>query len=34
MGCHWMENDKKELPFVLLIFKPDSARVVKVRQTR
>jgi hypothetical protein len=34
MGYHWMENNKKELPFDLLIFKPESARVVKVRQTR
>jgi len=26
MSYHWMENDKKELSYVLLICKPESAR--------
>jgi hypothetical protein len=34
MGYHWMENAEPELPFDLLIFKPESVRIVKVRQKR
>jgi len=34
MGYRWMENTEPGLPFDFLIFKTDSVRVVKVRQTR
>jgi hypothetical protein len=34
MGYHWLENTEAKLPFDFLIFKKDSVRVVKVRQTR
>ena len=34
MGYRWMENTEPDLLFDFLIFKTDSVRVVKVRQTR
>lgn len=34
MEYRWMENTEPDLPFDFLIFKTDSVRVVKVRQTR
>jgi hypothetical protein len=34
MGYRWMENTAPDLAFDLLIFKKDSVRAVKVRQTR
>jgi hypothetical protein len=34
MGYHWMENPGPDMPFDFLIFKKDSVRVVRVRQTR
>jgi hypothetical protein len=34
MGYRWMENPHDELPYDLLIFKPVSVRLVKVRLTR
>jgi hypothetical protein len=34
MGYRWIANTETEMPFDFLIFKPESVRVVKVRQTR
>jgi hypothetical protein len=34
MGYRWQENPDEDLPYDLLIFKPASVRLVKVRQTR
>lgn len=34
MGYRWMENPHTDLGFHLFLFKLDSARIVRVRQTR
>lgn len=34
MGYWWQENTNPELAYDFFIFKPASARIVKVRQTR
>lgn len=34
MGYYWMENPEPDMPFDFLIFKKDSVRAVRVRQTR
>ena len=34
MGYHWMDNTDTDMHFDFLFYKTDSARVVKVRQTR
>jgi hypothetical protein len=34
MGYRWQDNSFEDLAYDFLIFKPDSFRAVKVRQTR
>lgn len=34
MGYWWQENTNPELAYDLFVFKPASARIIKVRQTR
>jgi hypothetical protein len=34
MGYRWIANPHSDLAFDLFIFKPESFRIVKVRQTR
>ena len=34
MGYHWQENQHDDLGYDLFIFKPETAGIVRVRQTR
>jgi hypothetical protein len=34
MGYRWIDNPHADLPYDFEIFKPESVRLVKVRQTR
>ena len=34
MGYHWQENTRADLTYDLFIFKPQTACIVRVRQTR
>jgi len=34
MGYRWIDNPYADLPYDFQIFKPESVRLVKVRQTR